>query len=87
MTVRESVFDHHFKLYRTGEFFDLSKDPEESKPLQIGALAGDAAGGAKKLQAALDQFKDARPAELDREFEQSGKAGKPGKKKKRNAAE
>ena len=84
-TVRESVFDHQFKLYRTGEFFNLASDPEESKPLQVGALEGNAASGAKKLQAALDQFKDARPAALDREFEQSGKAGKAGKKKKKNA--
>jgi hypothetical protein len=35
-----------------------------------------------KLKQALDQFQNARPAELDRAFEQSGKGKMPGKKKK-----
>jgi arylsulfatase A len=40
---------------------------------------GEAAGAAKKLQTVLDQFKNARPAELDRQFEQQP----PNEKKRR----
>ncbi|MDQ3622266.1 MAG: sulfatase-like hydrolase/transferase [Verrucomicrobiota bacterium] len=86
LTVREFAFDHGHKLYRTGQFFDLAADPFEEKPLQVAALTGAAAGTAKKLQGVLDQFKDARPAALDREFEQSMKAQPPapGNKRRKN---
>jgi arylsulfatase A len=66
MTVREFAFDQRFKLYQSGKFFDLSSDPEEKSPIQITTLAGESAAAAKRLQSALDQFKDARPAGLDR---------------------
>ena len=61
----EQAFDHHFKLYSTGEFFDLARDPHEKKRLSTADLQGDAAAAARKLQAALDLYKDARPAELN----------------------
>ena len=73
MKVSECAFDHGWKLYRTGQLFDLKADPAEQKPLQTAALTGDSAAAAKKLQAALDRFKDARPAELDRRFQESTK--------------
>ncbi len=60
----EQAFDKHFKLYSTGKFFDLDKDVEENSPHQIADLQGEAANAARKLQAALEQFKDARPASL-----------------------
>jgi arylsulfatase A len=60
----EQAFDHHYKLYSTGKFFDLDHDVEEQSPLQVADLKGDAATAAQKLQAALDHFKDARPATL-----------------------
>jgi arylsulfatase A len=63
-TVREFAFNQHFKLYRNGRFFDLTKDLNEKSPLQVSSLDGDAANAAKSLQAALNQFKDARPAHL-----------------------
>ena len=59
----EQAFDHDFKLYSIGEFYDLRSDPEEKHALKIADLTG-AAAGAKKLQAALDQFAGARPAGL-----------------------
>jgi arylsulfatase A len=68
LTVREFAFDRSCKLYRTGQFFDLTADPGEARPLKAADLTGPAALAAKKLQAALDRFKDARPAELDRKF-------------------
>jgi arylsulfatase A len=73
MTVREFAFNQRYKLYRTGEFFDLTKDWEERQPLTVALLDGEAARTAKMLQGALDQFKDARPSELDRAFEQANK--------------
>ncbi len=64
--VTEFVFDHRYKLYRDGRFFDLETDPEEKSPLNAKGLAGEAAVRASKLEAALAQFRDARPAALDR---------------------
>jgi len=69
MTVRELAFTDRYKLYRTGEFFDLGKDEDEKEPLGVASLSGDAAAAAKLLQKALDQYQGARPAELDRRFE------------------
>lgn len=63
-TVREFAFNHRFKLYRTGEFFDVAADPDEKTPLKVSALGGSAALAAPSLQTALDQFKNARPAHL-----------------------
>ena len=73
MTIREFVFNQHYKLYRTGEFFDLGKDLEEKQPLTVTSLDREAVAAAKLLQNALDQFKDVRPAELDRMFEKANK--------------
>jgi arylsulfatase A len=61
----EQAFDHDFKLYSIGEFYDLHADPEERHALKIADLTGAAAAGATKLQAALDQFADARPTGLE----------------------
>jgi arylsulfatase A len=66
LTVREFAFDQRFKLYRSGEFFDLSRDAAEQRPFGIASLKGEAAAAAKRLRSALDQFKDARPAKFDR---------------------
>ncbi len=68
LTIKECVFDHHYKLYRTGEFFDLAADWDEKNPLQVDQLAGDAASAAAALQSVLDQFAEARPEELDQAF-------------------
>ena len=60
----EFAATERYKLYRDGRFFDLTSDPEESQPLERKELQGDAAAAAKTLQGALDQYKDARPANL-----------------------
>jgi len=65
MSVRELAFNHRFKLYRTGDFYDIANDPEEKHPFKVSALTGQAAGAAKLLQAALDRFQEARPGGLD----------------------
>jgi arylsulfatase A len=80
--VREFAFDHRFKLYRSGDFFDLAKDQMEKTPLPVASLKGEAAAASKKLQAALDQFKDARPAGLDPPSEQTTGGAKQQNKQK-----
>ena len=73
LAVREFAADHHYKLYRDGRFFDLAADAGEATPQEVARLEGEAAAAAKKLQAVLDQFQDARPAELDRQSQQAAK--------------
>ena len=58
------AFDHHHKLYRTGQFFDLKADPDERSAFTT--LSPDQVAAKAKLQSVLDQYKDARPAALDR---------------------
>jgi arylsulfatase A len=87
LTVKEFAFNHHYKLYRTGEFFDLAADPFEERALSRSDLTGSAADAAARLQRVLDQFANARPAELDRAFLESTTAppsAKQGKNKNKN---
>lgn len=79
LTVRELVFNRDYKLYRTGKFFDLCADPFEEAPLQAGALTAAQTAEKASLQSVLDQFANARPPELDRQFAQA-KAPKPKKR-------
>jgi hypothetical protein len=83
LTVREFAFNQRFKLYRSGDFFDLSKDVPEKQPLKVSSLEGEAAAAAKLLQAALDQFKDARPADLDRPSKKPAQGKAKTRKKQR----
>lgn len=69
LTVKEFVFDKNYKLYRTGEFYHIANDLNEQHPIARASAAGETAIALSKLQAALDQFTDARPVELDRAFE------------------
>ena len=85
LTVREFAFNHDYKLYRTGQFFDLAADPFEGKPLNTAAITSAQSTARRKLQKVLSQFKDARPAELDRQFEQSRQEPSPDAAPKKNA--
>jgi arylsulfatase A len=80
LTVREFAFDHNYKLYRTGEFFDLAADPFEQNPLSRDTLQDAPRAAAAKLRAVLERFNDARPGELDRAFEQAVRENPPEKK-------
>lgn len=53
-----------YKLYRDGQFFDLTHDADERSPLAQKAIAGDAAAAHKLLQSALEKYRDVRPARL-----------------------
>jgi hypothetical protein len=59
------AFNRDYKLYGSGRFFDLRRDPGEKSALDITKLDGKAARNAKLLQAALDEFKGVRPAEIE----------------------
>jgi len=74
----EFAANQRYKLYRNGQFYDLRADLDEKQPLKVASLEGEAAVAAKTLQGALDQFKDARPAEL---------VSRGGGKKKKKAKE
>src|SRR5262245_57535088 len=79
--LREFAFNSKYKLYRTGELYDLTVDPAEKRPLTVASLSGDAAQVAARLQAGLDQFQGARPSSLPQP------AGEPmAKKAKKNKA-
>ncbi|MDP3072013.1 MAG: sulfatase-like hydrolase/transferase [Opitutaceae bacterium] len=60
-SAREFAATQRYKLYRTGEFYDTTSDPEEKRPLPMAALATEAAAAAKKLQGVLAPFTHARP--------------------------
>jgi arylsulfatase A len=79
--LREFAFNHRYKLYRSGEFYDLTNDRDENSPQQVAALTGEAGAPAKTLQGALDQYKNARPATLP----EPGVKAKPKAKKKKRA--
>lgn len=64
--VKEFAFDHHYKLYRNGDLFDLTNDPFETTPKKQGTLSDQDVRAVEKLQAVLDQFANARPPLLDR---------------------
>ena len=81
LTALEFAFDQRFKLYRSGNFFDLTRDTAEKQPLTVTSLKGEAAAAAKKLQAALDQFKDSHPARLDKLAEEATESAKKQKTK------
>jgi arylsulfatase A len=70
---RECAFNSRFKLYRSGDFYDLSEDPDETKPRSVAELTGDAAKSAKLLQSALDRYADARPSALKKLTAPTGK--------------
>jgi arylsulfatase A len=72
MSVREFAFNQRYKLYSSGEFFDLAVDPQEKHPVKAATLTEDAAAAAKILQQALDKFQGARPARLDQPSSRSG---------------
>jgi arylsulfatase A len=82
--LREFAFNDRFKLYASGEFYDLSNDREETRPQQKATLQGEAAASATLLQAALDEFTDARPQSLRQPSGEEAPKTKARAKKRRN---
>ncbi|MBC8356744.1 MAG: sulfatase-like hydrolase/transferase [Planctomycetes bacterium] len=57
----EFTRNQRYKLYRSGKFYDVEKDVLETKRLDQSALSSKVQAIRDKLQAALDQYSDARP--------------------------
>ena len=57
--------NQRYKLYRTGKFYDIENDVLEKAPLQNGDLNEETRRIKAMLQRALNQYKDARPSELN----------------------
>lgn len=87
LAVREFAFDQKYKLYRDGNFFDISRDVDEKTPLATDALDLEASSALTKLKKVLDQYKDVRPAEVEKlsiqELQGTPDAGKKTKKQKK----
>lgn len=71
LTIKEYAFDNRFKLYRTGQFYDLQTDPAEAHDLAGHGFTDQALAAHAKLQGVLDRFAGARPPELDQQFTDS----------------
>jgi arylsulfatase A len=79
----EFAHDARFKLYSDGRFFDVQADELEKRPLADDGLTAEAKAAKAKLQGALDQFKDARPAAIAKQGQAFGGEGDSAKKKKK----
>jgi arylsulfatase A len=73
LSVKEYAFNRKFKLYRSGELFRIDKDPLEKNPVEQNSLNDNESTDLKTLRKTLDQFTNARPKELDRQFSDSMK--------------
>lgn len=71
----EFAHDHHFKLYNDGRLYDLKTDLNETTPLAADQLTEEARAAKAKLQAAIDQFKDAWPEAIAKQAEPFGGEG------------
>ena len=60
-TGKEFTRNQRYKLYRSGEFFDIANDVLEKSPLPQDSLSDDQQSVRTMLQSALDQYTDARP--------------------------
>ncbi|MGB2820767.1 MAG: sulfatase-like hydrolase/transferase [Phycisphaerae bacterium] len=65
-SAKEFARNQRYKLYRTGKFFDIRSDVLEASPLGESALDEQARAARAMLQRALDKYKDARPASLNK---------------------
>ncbi len=61
---QEFTRTQRYKLYRSGQFFDIEQDVLEEHPLDPAGLSPDVRSILDELQAALDLYTDARPEEF-----------------------
>ncbi len=65
-TGREWARNQRYKLYRSGEFYDVPNDVLEQKPLKVEDLTAEAKQAYIMLKAALNRYRDARPRKFSR---------------------
>jgi arylsulfatase A len=68
MTVRQWAMDQRFKLYATGDLYDLESDLDEQSPIDPLDRSAEATAAANQLQQVIDQFAATRPKQLDDRF-------------------
>lgn len=86
-TGREFTRNQRYKLYRTGEFYDIENDVLEKQPLKSESLGDDVKAIHSRLQSALDQYTNARPerfADWKKPRQKKQKEKKPNDKKQSN---
>ena len=86
LTVKECAFNHEYKLYRTGEFYDLVADPDEERSLTLSSLGKNGAEAHQQLQRVLDQYREVRPTALDDALAGGVGSGQRSARKKRAGA-
>lgn len=74
---REFAMNKKFKLWTDGRLYDLSNDIAEQHPLDTQTLSNEAAQAQKQLRAVLDRYRDARPAAIASQTEESGDGSLP----------
>lgn len=86
LSVKECAFNHSYKLYRSGEFYDLVADPDEGSPLPVANLSQMEVDNYRSLKEVLGQFENARPKNLDERLRAEGVTGGPAGKKNNRPA-
>ena len=81
---REFVRNQRYKLYRTGEFFDVPNDWLEQNPLNASQLTSEQQAIHAKFQLALAEYSDARPDEFGLWKERKRKQKQQQKQQKQN---
>ncbi len=75
--------NQRYKLYSTGEFHDIKNDVLEKSPLAESSITPETKKIKIMLQGAIDEYKDARPANLIRKMQARQKKGKKKKVRKK----
>lgn len=83
--LQEFAFNQRYKLHRDGRFLEVSATGEEMLLAGGASLKGQAAAAAKSFQAALDRYRDARPANLPKPGRADESAPKAKRKKARQS--
>jgi arylsulfatase A len=58
-----SFRDHRYRLYHDGRFYDVSVDPEETKPIEAGKGSAEAEAVREKFQRELDKLPPWKPGD------------------------
>jgi arylsulfatase A len=61
---REFAFNHAWKVYRSGEVYDLKADPREKSPVERASLSANAGAEIRNLEAAIAGYAHARPDDI-----------------------
>lgn len=82
----EFAMSKSLKVYRSGQVFDLAKDPFENQPLEVSDLSEAQAAEVRKLQEVMKKYADARPPGMvEQPNGGRGEKAAPSNKKNRQA--